>query len=203
MSARRWGDVGGSRATLVALALWSAGCGRIRPTPAPSSGFDVVDTALPGADALRAYVGALRFDENYAVGDAQRLMIGHYPDAHYGPLVTIQPEVGNYRLTWDDLRRGRIVARIINADSIPYPKLGLAPHSVTYWWAQTGPLGAGGRSVFISTDSGSGRIVSRTVGSLVYEAHPGIRYAQAAARWFWDDADEKGWFPCPGGCCKN
>lgn len=190
------------RMAIVPVMLTLASCGGIRPTPAPVAGFDTVDERLPVDSALGSYLSHLSFDTNYAAGDAQRLMVGHFPDARYGPLAAIQPEVGNYRLTWDALRRGRIVARIVNASDEPYPKLGLAPHSVTYWWAQTDPGGAHGRSVFIATDS-TGRILSREVRGLVYEAHAGIRYRQAVARWIWDEADERGWIPCPGGCCKT
>lgn len=195
--AARRGGVG----TVIVLLAVVAACYHMRSTAGPLSGFDRVDSLRPTDEALGSYVRLLSFDTTYAGGDEQRLMLGHYPDAHYGPLVRIEPESGAYLLTRKDLSQGRIIARMINRSDEPYPKLGLAPRSVTYWWAQL-PLGQdSGRSVFISTNA-EGKIVSRAVLPLVYEDHPGRRYAARASRWIWSDTDELGWTPC-GGCCKT
>lgn len=176
-----------------------------RPTPAPAPGFEaVVDSAKPSDQALRDYVGRLDFDTEYAVGDMQRLAVGRYPDLHYGPLAAIQPERGNHRVTDDDLHHGRIIARIINYSDEPYPKLGLEPHSITYWWAQFGPDETKNRSVMISTDS-TGHIVRRTGRPLKTDRynHDAVYHGKAAARWLWQDDDEQGWSTCDNSCCKN
>ena len=187
---------------VIALLAVAVGCYRVRVTPGPLSGFERVDSASPTEGALTAYVRILRFDTTDYDGDEQRLMLGHYPvDAHYGPLVRIEPESGAYRLSRDDLVRGRIIARMINHSDEPYPKFGIAPRGVTYWWAQLPERGDTGRSVFISTDTG-GRIVSRTIMKLLFEAHPDRHYRTRASRWIWSDTDEQGWTPC-GGCCKS
>jgi hypothetical protein len=194
------------RCEVGAMALLAAvlGCYGVRATPGPSAGFEVVvtDTLRPSKEGLGNYLRSLTFDTNYAFGDKQRLMVGTYPNSHYGPLVTIQPEEGNYRLTQDDLRHGRIIARFINHSDEPYPKLGLAPHSVTYWWAQLGSDSTTNRSVMISTDS-TGLIVSKTQTALHYEPHLHQKYHAGVARWFWIDADEQGWSGCGSACCKT
>jgi hypothetical protein len=192
----------GSAVVAITLLAVIAGCYGRRSTPAPESGFERVDSSGPTDPALAAYLSRLRFDTTYAGGDEQRLMLGHYPgDAHYGPLVRIEPESGAYLLSRADLSRGRIIARMVNHSDQPYPKFGIAPHGVTYWWAELPARGSAGRSVFISTDS-VGRIVSRTVSTLTYEEHPGRGYVARSSRWIWSDDDEKGWTPC-GGCCKS
>lgn len=192
------------RCVVGTMALFAVmfGCYRVRATPGPTAGFEAADTSRSSEERLRTYVRLLSFDTNYASGDEQRLMIGSYPNARYGPLVTIQPEIGNYRLSTDDLRHGRIIARFINHSDEPYPKLGLAPHSVTYWWAQVGSDSASNRSVMISTDS-AGRIVSRTQTALYYDRPHETKYVSALARWFWIDSDEQGWSGCGTHCCKT
>lgn len=182
-----------------------AGPGPVRPTPAPAPGFEaVVDSAKPSTPVLRDYVAKLQFDTNYEVGDEQRLALGQYPDMKYGPLVAIQPEVGNFALVEDDLHRGRIIARMVNSSDEPYPKLGLAPHSITYWWAQLGPDSSQNRSVMITTDS-SGMILDRPKPlALHYESdHGSVNRSRGVARWIWSDADEQGWSACGTKCCKT
>jgi hypothetical protein len=195
----------GRRSVAVAIAVLAgvAACYRGRPTPGPSAGFERVDSLRPTDAALGTYIARLRFDSSYGDADEQRLMVGKYPDARYGPLVRIEAESGAFLLSRDDLARGRIIARLINRSDDPYAKLGLAPHSVTYWWVELPAGSLSGRSVFISADSASGRIVSRTVGRLVYEEHKARQYHGPSARWIWDPADEQGWIACGGGCCKS
>lgn|SRR2546422_288002 len=205
---------------VVALAVLSTGLvvGRLdsqeRPRPyvtrePPAS----LDSMSP--DALTAYIRSLRFDPDPWAGDEQRLLIGRFvvdsPQlARYGPLVRIEPEEGEQHLSYPQLRRGRIVARFVNRDTTPYPKLGLVGHGVTYWWIE-GPYqqdsGRAGRAVFITTDS-AGRILRRTPASLFYEPHREYaarfsNYPRAIARWVWLDRDEQGWVPCGNGCCRS
>ena len=194
-----------SRSVVVAVTVLAgvAACNRGRPTPAPAAGFEQVDSLRPSDSALGTYIRGLRFDSTYGDADEQRLMVGKYPDSRYGPLVRIEAESGAFLLSRDDLARGRIIARMINRSDDPYPKLGLAPHSVTYWWVELPQATLSGRSVFISTDSASGKIVSRTVAKLIYEEHRDRRYIAPSARWIWDPADEQGWIACGRGCCKS
>ena len=192
-------------ALLGACRAQQAGPGPVRPTPAPAPGFDaVVDSAKPSTPVLRDYVAQLQFDTNYEVGDEQRLALGQYPNLKYGPLVAIQPEVGNFGLVEDDLHHGRIIARLVNYSDEPYPKLGLAPHSITYWWAQLGPDSTQNRSVMITTDS-SGTIVDRPKPlALHYESyHDAVNRNRGVARWIWSDTDEQGWSACGTKCCKT
>lgn len=201
---RRW------VAGMVALLAVLAGCRpkgqeMVRPTPAPATGFDTaVDSGQPSDQALRDYVGRLQFDTDYEAGDMQRLAIGRYPDLHYGPLAAIQPEIGNHTLSEDDLHHGRIIARIVNYSDEPYPKLGLAPHSVTYWWAQLGADRTKDRSVMIAADS-TGHILTRTGMPLRYDGynHAPVYRKRAVARWIWQEDDEQGWTSCGNSCCKN
>lgn len=182
---------------------------RPAPCPAPISRWGV--DSIPEGELVR-YIGCLRFDSNPYAGDEQRLLVGRYVAdspalARYGPRATIQPEEGENRLTQRALTQGRIVARFINQEADSYPKLGILPRSVTYWWIE-GPYQTGrGRSVFIATDSEGGRlrVLRRTHAGLTYDPHPEYRYAypRAVARWYWTDRDEQGWVPCPDGCCRS
>ena len=178
----------------------------VRPTPGAPPGFaTVLDTATkqPSAQPLRDYVAKLDFDTNYEAGDKQRLAVGSYPDLHYGPLVAIQPEVGNHTITEADLHQGRIIARIVNYSDSAYPKLGLAPKSTTYWWAQLGADSSTNRSIMISTDA-KAEIVSRIGLPLIYDAdRTTVTRIRAVARWLWSDSDEQGWSSCGVKCCRN
>jgi len=202
LSGQGWCTMGG-----IALLVVMAGCHpneQVRPTPAPATGFNALDTSRASGQALRDYVAKLDFDTSYDVGDEQRLAVGRYPDLHYGPLAAIQPEIGNHTIREDDLRHGRIIARIINKSDEPYPKLGLAPHSITYWWAQLGADSTKNQSVMISTDS-TGLVVSRTGRPLLYDGdrHDPVYRTRAVARWIWQEDDEQGWSSCGLKCCRN
>src|SRR5258707_2666412 len=180
--------------------------GGTRPTPAAPPGFEaVLDTATkqPSSQSLRDYVSKLDFETRYEAGDEQRLAVGRYPDLHYGPLVAIQPEVGNYTITEADLHQGRIIARFINSSDSGYPKLGLAPKSTTYWWAQLGADSSTNRSVMVSINA-KGEIINRIGLALVYdEDKTSVRRIRAVARWIWSDSDEQAWSSCGLKCCRN
>lgn len=202
LSGQGWCKVGG-----IALLMVLAGCAanqQVRPTPAPATGFNALDTTRGSGQSLRDYVAKLDFDTNYEAGDEQRLALGRYPDLHYGPLAAIQPEIGNHTLSEDDLHQGRIIARIVNKSDQPYPKLGLAPHSITYWWAQLGADATKNQSVMISTDS-TGTVVGRTLRPLGYgvDEHEPVHRIRAVARWLWQEDDEQGWSSCGLKCCRN
>lgn len=157
------------------------------------------------SEAFRAYLGTLRFATDTETGDRQALLVGHYPDsAHYGPLATILPERNAHLGSVAQLRSGKLIARITNESAEAYPKLGLLPHAVTYWWVEYNEKTDSGRSVFVTVDSG-GNIIGRTVSGLkIMRYHPGgFRVNQPLARFVWTNDDELAWGSCNGVCCKQ
>lgn len=136
-------------------------------------------------------------------GDSQRLMMGNCPtDCRYGPLARIDPASRSYGLDDAALTAGRMLARVINVDDIPYPKLNLGPRDTVYWWVD----GAGGRlrSVLVSSRPD----VPPLVMGFVREGHPeqrkGFTWRQAQARFRWRDSDEMLWVACDWAeCCRT
>ena len=136
-------------------------------------------------------------------GDSQRLMLGSCPnDCRYGPLAHIDPASRSYELNDASLNAGRMLARVINVDTIAYPKLNLGPRDTVYWWVD----GVGGRqrSVLIS----SRPEVPPLVTGFRREAHPeqrkGFKWRQAQARFYWRDTDEMLWVACDWAeCCRT
>jgi hypothetical protein len=154
---------------------------------------------------FRAYIGDLRFATDTEAGDRQALLVGHYPDsASYGPLATILPERNAHLGSVEQLRFGKIIARITNESADSYPKLGLLPHAVTYWWVEYNERAESGRSVFVTVDSG-GNIIGRTVSGLTIMRYHrgGFRVNQPLARFVWTNDDELAWGSCNGVCCKQ
>ena len=154
---------------------------------------------------FRAYIRDLRFATDSEAGDHQALLVGRYPDsASYGPLATILPERQAHLGSVEQLRFGKIIARLTNESADSYPKLGLLPHAVTYWWVEYNERTESGRSVFVTVDS-AGDIIRRTVrGLAIMRYHPGgFRVNQPLARFVWTDADEVVWGSCNGVCCKQ
>jgi hypothetical protein len=157
----------------------------------------------PSNLVLQAYFQGLRFDTSEGAQDMQRLL-RWYPDSlRYGPLASIQPEVGNYQNRPEAMEEGRVLARIINHDSSSYPKLGLRPHSITYWWVKLDYRHKAGSAYFVSTDPRTGVILARTPVTVRFTPHADYRYRQPVARWLWRERDEMPWAPCPGGCCRS
>lgn len=170
--------------------------GQVRPTPAPPFAGPV-ERASPSE--LQAYFDTLVFGTEYFVSDQQRLMVGRYPDARYGALVTIQPEIGAHLV--QDFEQGRVIARLINHDTFAYERYRLPPKSITYWWVQYGGRPREVRGFFISTDSASGKIINRTPMAFDVEYHE-HEYTEAVARWIWTDRGERCQAPCTRGCCS-
>ena len=115
----------------------SACCGKCGPgTTGPTFTTAYDSTAF---DTLLAYVSdttKLRFETIPALGDDQRLMLGTCPGAcTHGPRVRIEPESLSYRNKVDTLINGpgRIIARMINSDTTPYPKFNLGGLDTVYW----------------------------------------------------------------------
>ena len=140
------------------------------------------------------------FDTLPGVGDEQRLMLGTTcpGNCSYGPRAKIQPHRAAYTLTQANRDTGAVIARIINLDTIPYPKFNLQARDTVYWWVgkRHGEL----VSVFVSSAPGARAMV----GNLIIDEHPTNPYYQALARWLWDDSDEQTWGTCDGGrCCRS
>ena len=138
------------------------------------------------------------FDTLPGVGDEQRLMMGNWPRATYGPRAKIQPHRAASYLTEADRDTGAVIARIINLDTIPYAKFNLQARDTVYWWVgrRHGEL----VSVFISSSPRARPWVS----DLQIDYHENRPYSQPLARWLWNDRDEEAWGTCDGGrCCRS
>ncbi len=167
------------------------------PTPPPPFAGGI-DRASP-EEVLR-YARSLQFDDRAGAGDRQRLMLGTCPaDCRYGPLARIEPQVGAHALADSGVASGRIVARLVNEDDQPYPKLFLEARDTTYLWVDS--TDGAWRARFISTRAG-GKV---RPAKLTREYHPERtrRWLQAVARWDWREADEQAWVTCGEGCCKT
>ena len=174
------------------------------PPPPP----DVRDAAAKGDfAAVVAYARGLPYDTLRGSGDRQRLMLGtrcapwgRGSDCRYGPLVTIQPERDSHRIPDTlDLARGRIVARLMTADS-GYAKLNVWPNDTTYWWMDR----AGGkwRAVLLSSSPDRPAKIDTAVWHPSERGGPPV-WRQAIARFEWRDDDETLWVTClVWGCCR-
>jgi hypothetical protein len=203
----------------------SSGCARsYEPGPVPPLPDGCPPNAPPSnTTQLRACLAVLDFDPLEAAGDEQRLTIFDtasgspgspcppgVPDAvrscRHGPLAVIQPEINSYRYSYNDLKSGRIIAKLFlrKDEKEPYEKLGLQPGDTTYWWVQKipgQPDNNAGRSVYITvTKQGSGGLLAKNY-ALQYVPHEG-KFKQALARWVWDPTDEKTQGSCSQGCCR-
>jgi hypothetical protein len=173
------------------------------PQPRPAVRPAVV--RLAGAkDTVNLVLAAVRadtmFDTLPGVGDDQRLMLGTTcpGDCRYGPRVKIQPHRAASYLTETDREAGVVIARIINLDTLPYPKFNLSARDTVYWWVSMRQ--GKGVSIFVSSVRG----VRPRVGNLEIEYHADLPYRQSLARWIWSDHDELAWGTCDGGsCCKS
>jgi len=165
---------------------------------------------------LDACLGGFDFDSDSYAGDEQPLaVIGtppgppcpgdpkHEHTCRYGPLAKIEPLKVAHRYSESDLRQGRIIARI----SIPkgekegYPKYGLQPGGVTYWWVQTDSTGRRGTSVYLTpTADGKFGTVKRPLIRELYDKSE--RVLQAIARWIWSLEDETSQGHCGAATCK-
>lgn len=159
-----------------------------------------------GSRELRSYLRTLHFVPDPEAGARQPLPVGHFPDsARYGPIVTVQPEVTANDGGIEELKRGKIIARL-RMDSGPtqaYPELGLLPNTTTYWWVEYDSAKNQGRSVFITVDADS-NIVQRTVSGLdVRKKHEMFRTVQPLTRFVWENNHEKLWGTCNGLCCSK
>jgi hypothetical protein len=116
-----------------------------------------------------------------------------------GPRVRVEPEIGAYRIGRAVVATGRIIARVMNVDSIPYPKLNLQSFGTTYWWVDS--AGAGGyRSIYVPADSTKPTLQD----TLRYHREPDQRWRQSLARFLVVERDDKLWTACDSqGCCRS
>jgi hypothetical protein len=155
------------------------------------------------SEGFRAYLHSLRFAPDTESGDRQALMIGHYPDsAHVGPVAMVLPEERAHHMSPVELMSGRVIARITHENADSYPRLGLLPHTVTYWWVEYSERSEHGRSVLVAVDSAE-NIVARVVRGLqIISYHKEFRAIQPLARFVWTEFGEILWGWCGDHCCR-
>lgn len=169
----------------------------------PASGFTRVTPTEPPDSVLRAYFARLRFVTNPSGADERPLAIVRGDSVRLGPRASIQPEVGSHNVTAGQLRRGRVMARIVNRSAQPHARLGMEPNSITYFWVQSAAP-AGYEGVMITTDAETGRVWGRAFLPLHFERHPGMARKQALMRWtFVAGKGDQCWMPDPRGGCST
>lgn len=184
------GVYAGCQTSEMALA---AGC----PTDNPASTTVQLNACLSGLD----------FDPMPGAGDEQRLMINPPcppGSCRHGPLATIQPEKKSHQNTDADLQQGRYIAKLFlnPGQAQGYPKLGLSPGGVTYWWVKQ-TSATGGRSVYIAHDTVENTLTVAVDTTFQIDLHPGYEFKQGLARWAWSDNDETAWSTCKkDACCR-
>ena len=186
---------------VLGLALgWCLACAKgYRATPGQTFGGKV-DSA--SRSAVLAYATSLEWDSTPGASDEQRLLtdsVCYAAPCTVGPLVRIDPEFGAYRVRRAGIRAGRFIARLVNLDSIAYPKLNLLPHGTTYWWVDSTDTGL--RSVFVSSDTS---VALDTALLIVHDYPNNYRWRQAIAKFVWVPTDEQLWTACDTKyCCKT
>jgi hypothetical protein len=187
--------------------LAAVGAVRTQAPPAKRRPFRM-DTLATSADTVRAVVAygrdtALHFVTVPGAGDDQLLHIGTCPGdttCRHGPRSVIQPLEESYKLKGDWLAQGRIIARIITADTAHYLKYGIYGQDTVYWWA--GLRHGETWSVFASTDSGAAPVDRRLY--MDSSSHVRYQWRQSIARWLWDPLDEQAWTVCEQSkCCRS
>jgi hypothetical protein len=188
------------------------------PTPpsaqGPQPGACPKDRPPRTAAELKLCAGTLQFDTDTLAADEQPLTIigtttglpcpgGPKLRCRYGPMARIEPFVGAEDYTEEELRQGRIIARISvpRGEKMGYKKYGLLPGRVTYWWVKTDTTRTGGESVFL-TETADGKVVPvrRKLNRYIYER--GQEPARALARWIWTLKDETAKARCGTGSCS-
>ena len=177
----------------------------VQPKRTPAPQFSSFDRAP--IDSILAYAASLSFDTDRGVSDSQPLAVlkpggATCPEGcTYGPIVTIQPEVGSAFLTDDDLKAGRVVGRFVNEDTIPYDKLNISAKSITYFVVvNTGAKEWTG--YYVSSDPARGSQSRIPYPIYVDSPHRG-RYTRSTARWIWQARDEGAWLTCGTRCCST
>ena len=163
--------------------------------PAPEFAGQIETT--PRAEFL-SYARSLAFNHSEGAGDTQRLtvldLMAVPPAPVPGPLCRIEPLQAAADLERDELAAGRVVARIINRDTTPFPELALGPGDTTYWWVDSAATGQW-RTLLISSEDSM--VITPRGLALVSSFEDGAtRWGQALARWRWRGQDEGLWVTC-------
>jgi hypothetical protein len=184
----------------------------VTPTPPGSSVPTLAQGCKRGAPPatqkeLDACLEGLEFDSLELAGDEQRLMVKPPcpGTCRYGPLAKIEPEKHSHLLTEEDLKDGRIIARLFlkKGETRRYEKLGLLPGGMTYWWVQKipgRPDSDAGRSIYITV--GADKLETTKERPLHFEPYQRGQIKQALARWLWQPKDETTQGSCGGGSCR-
>jgi hypothetical protein len=207
---------------LVAAMIFSACSGGYHPPPAPVPVAACREGEAPlSPDQLDQCLRGFSFDKRYEYSDEQPLTIiekggGGPPcpgdpdrkySCRYGPLATIEPVIRAHAYSEEDLMEGRFIARITVPRGEPeYPKYGLRPGAMTYWWVKTDSTGSAGDSYFITrAENGT---ISHVRRDLVREPYgDGTGYQdgkpnRALVRWLWTLDDETAKGQCGAASCK-
>jgi len=156
------------------------------------------------SEQFRTYLRTLTFSVDTEAGDRQALMIGHYPDsARVGPLATILPQERAYGMSAVQLERGEVIAKISNESADSYPKLGLLPHAITYWWVEYNERTEKGRSVFVTVSPDTNIVAKAYRGLQVISYHVRYHPTQPLARFYWTAVDDLAWGWCGTHCCRS
>ena len=185
-------------AACAGLAVAAACYREVKPEPPPFAGQPIEQVARA---TVLEYARRVPYME--VSGDSQRLMIGTCPtDCRYGPRAHIDPASRSYELNDETLGSGRLLARVVNVDSIDYPKLNLGPQDTVYWFVD----GTGGRlrSVLVSSRPDVPPLITGFSRMAHPEQRKGFRWRQAQARFGWRDTDETLWVACAWSeCCRT
>lgn len=230
MQIRAWQRSLSATLTLLAGAVITACAPGPPPAPQPDPGC-APGVAPSTREELDVCLRGLTFDSTEEASDRQPLTViekvpsqGSQPcpgdasgklSCRYGPLATIEPLRGAQRYSEEDLRQGRIIARIRvpAGEKEGYRKYGLLPGQDTYWWVQTDNSDTTGTSVFLTRgQDGKLQQVKRPLHRQRYDAGYYQRYGEtedegrkwwkAIARWIWTLDDETATAKCSSGSCK-
>jgi hypothetical protein len=190
---------------LTSLLATAATLGALAPAAqSQRPGKPVFNIDSVSSEQFRSYLRTLTFAADTEAGDRQALMIGHYPDsASLGPVATILPEEHAYQMSGEQLERGRVIAVIGNEGADSYPKLGLLPHAITYWWVEYNEHSEHGRSVFLTVDADTNIVARAYRGLQVISYHRRYRAMQPLARFVWTSTDDLAWGWCGWHCCQS
>jgi hypothetical protein len=202
-----------------------------KPTPAPQPGAACPKGAPPSDQTqLEACLNGIEFDSTYEASDSQPLTVidstpsssnlpcpgdrvGSPRRCRYGPIAKIEPAIGAQSYSEEDLRQGRIIARlwIPATEKEDYPKYNLKVGLRTYWWVRTDETGEKGKSVFLTIDQrGAVDTLGRTLQRERYreDGDKGngrnrlSKWWRAVARWIWSLEDEVAKGKCGAGGCS-
>jgi hypothetical protein len=129
-------------ALLVTLALLAGGACAPAPAPVPQPGLPTGAASAPNfrgpiesvaRSEILQYVGRLQFVQDPHLSDEQPLVDSVTPGqlARVGPRARIEPELHSTQITPEQLREGRVIARIISDG--PYEPLGIR-RGIQYVW---------------------------------------------------------------------